>query len=646
MSMIDLSNQIQNASSMNTQYSSIISTIVSDIKNNVSQISSVKNPYLNKNVLFNNNVYVYVTNLGIARPYLNVTDYNNIIGKNGCPKTLVRVQNITIDPNNLGGIIPTNPTLIIGPPMFSGTQCGIEGTNVKVMNYNPEVPQYKGCFSTTSLTDNTSNRFFNYETCKTYAQETNSTFFGLTNVSTKTGYGNCVVGNNTDVTQNIYANGKTIITTPINLSPNTSTIVSVQFDNSSNTFYGLTNKDNILFFTCKNNTCKTNNYLVLQNTGHVQIRRMIKKTPNNKDPLLINITRNIPSSVANKNWRTENGKTGNNFLLTGQILSEGEWISSPNSKYKLELTKGVLTLLYSTEKTMCKTMRGKLVGIQPNSTAVYSFNNNSNKEFNNTGYIDGSGLLHPYTNDMITSKPNTTYATYNNYNIDGNDLSIVGNSNENKCKAACDTNNDCIGYTFSKTTKQCNLKHKSNNIKIPTDPATKTTLYLRQNELNINNDPSCSKKIIGFTPNQWNSYPIGNNMTPTDKCINITSGIEGMTTLSQSQSDLASSQNKIDKIMNSIVSDINYPDIKDMFKVNDNNKKKYNYNMNEYNKYTQQNGNFNGPVLYKEEMANMNTINEMLNDSELINIQQRYTNIFLTILAIGTIVFTINNLKK
>jgi hypothetical protein len=611
--------------------------------------------------LFNNNVYAYVTNLGIARPYLNVTDYNNITGKNGCPKTLKKVINITIDPNNLGGIIPTNPTLIIGPPMFSGTQCGAEGTNMKIDKYSPELPAYQGCFSSTTLTDTTSNPFFNYDTCKTYAQETGSDFFGLTNVSTKTGFGNCLVGNNTDVTQNIYVGGKTIITTPINLLPtNTEIITSVQFDNSSNTLYGTTNVSNVLFFSCSNTACNQNNYLVLQDTGQLQIRRMIKAVPNTRtDPLVMTITSNmkIPTSVPNSNWKTMNGKTGNNILLKGQNLFEGEWISSPNSRYKLELTKGVFTLWYSTEKIMCSNIKNKLIGIQPDATAVYKYNNMKlNKQLNNIGYLDGTGVLRPYTSDMVTSVPTTTYATYNNYDINGSDLSVVGNSNLNSCKTACDTNKSCVGYTFSQTTKQCNLKNNSGtNIKIPTNPATKTTLYLRNNDFKINNETSCNKKITGITPEKWNLYQIGNNMTPTDKCMNINSVYEGMseeeitegmTTLKEIQNNLATSQSNIDEKLGDIVDNIDYPNIKDMIDSNNKNKKKYNYNVDEYNKYTQKLGNYNGPVLYKETMTNMNTINEMLNDSELINIQQRYTNIFFTILAIGTIVFTINNLKK
>jgi hypothetical protein len=46
------------------------------------------------------------------------------------------------------------------------------------------------------------------------------------------------------------------------------------------------------------------------------------------------------------------------------------------------------------------------------------------------------------------------------------------------------------------------------------------------------------------------------------------------------------------------------------------------------------------------EKIKMNTINEMLNDGNLLITQKRYQNVFWSILAIGTIVFTIANLKK
>ena len=45
-------------------------------------------------------------------------------------------------------------------------------------------------------------------------------------------------------------------------------------------------------------------------------------------------------------------------------------------------------------------------------------------------------------------------------------------------------------------------------------------------------------------------------------------------------------------------------------------------------------------------MLNMNTSDEMLNDGDLINLQSKYINICWSILAIGTVIFTITNLKK
>ena len=46
------------------------------------------------------------------------------------------------------------------------------------------------------------------------------------------------------------------------------------------------------------------------------------------------------------------------------------------------------------------------------------------------------------------------------------------------------------------------------------------------------------------------------------------------------------------------------------------------------------------------EQMTTNTVDEFLGDSNLIIIQQKYINIIWSILAIGTFIFTITNLKK
>jgi hypothetical protein len=48
----------------------------------------------------------------------------------------------------------------------------------------------------------------------------------------------------------------------------------------------------------------------------------------------------------------------------------------------------------------------------------------------------------------------------------------------------------------------------------------------------------------------------------------------------------------------------------------------------------------------QEGMINMDTIDAMMNDGDLINLQSKYINICWSILAIGTVIFTIANIKN
>ena len=41
-----------------------------------------------------------------------------------------------------------------------------------------------------------------------------------------------------------------------------------------------------------------------------------------------------------------------------------------------------------------------------------------------------------------------------------------------------------------------------------------------------------------------------------------------------------------------------------------------------------------------------NTVDSMLFDGDLIQLQSKYRNIFWSVLAIGTIIFTLSNIKK
>jgi hypothetical protein len=130
------------------------------------------------------------------------------------------------------------------------------------------------------------------------------------------------------------------------------------------------------------------------------------------------------------------------------------------------------------------------------------------------------------------------------------------------------------------------------------------------------------------------------------KCIDASgdNSIEGFSISDKALKDIQDGNTTINNGLNNI----NYSEITSQLATNKLNKIDYDKKNQKYTNFIDSNGNYNGSIDYRENMENinMNTIDEMLNDSNLINIQQRYQNIFWGILAIGTFVFTISNIKK
>jgi len=129
------------------KYTNAYKEITTKSLSTLNRLSS-NNPYLNKNIRFRDGTTCYVTNQGIAKPYTSWSIYKNTIGKNGCPKDVIKL-NIPWSRSFIqGAVIPTNPELIVGPNMIENESCGAEGKNVYVsaLINNPS-SEYIGCYN-------------------------------------------------------------------------------------------------------------------------------------------------------------------------------------------------------------------------------------------------------------------------------------------------------------------------------------------------------------------------------------------------------------------------------------------------------------------------------------------------------------------
>ena len=129
------------------QYSDIQQKIGNSSLATIDRVSS-NNQYLGKNLQFTDGTIVYVTYEGIAKPYTSEDILNGTIGKNGCPKEMVKLTIPWSSEYVQGAKIPTNPNLIAGSNMVMGQSCGNEGKNVYASNMiNNPTSKYIGCYN-------------------------------------------------------------------------------------------------------------------------------------------------------------------------------------------------------------------------------------------------------------------------------------------------------------------------------------------------------------------------------------------------------------------------------------------------------------------------------------------------------------------
>jgi hypothetical protein len=615
------------------------------------------NPYIGKNVQFADCI-AYITKHGYIRRYQN----SNIIGKNNCPMDIltdINIQKISILNLRYNDRvdISQNLKLFIGEDITENSYCGFEITNIEVERTDVNRSNYYGCFDYANNISNNNpypdNKFYTYESCKSLAVNTGNNYFGLYETD-QNGVGKCIVSDNSanfDITKQ-YINNITTVEKTIDIplvligstgdsstnSPSiTQNVSSVQFingtlyayDSSSNKigFYGPT-------YNCHrgNNDCSAY-YLQIDINGRLSVINPSSKKiintiiyPNNIKNTNISFLK-FQNSNTNIDFLPNNNLISkNNKIMNNNGLNKGDYINSSNKKFKITLTTdGVLKYAYYVSSQICRETNSRFVGNNvDNISGVAVYNIPTIYPFDNcnisSGYVSGSGRLHPYTNESYVYTNN--YTKRDNFDHVGNDMTgSLGNITTEKtmseCEQKCNSIQDCSGFTYDLSNNICSTKTGclSKLSIIPTDPAKNITLQIRrktfQKNKYITNQQSVPQNIYSSFSS---SDPItsSNNMQPIK--------------MEDIQTTPIISSNLTPELLKNINNDILTTD----------------NNNTEIDILNQQNKNSQGI----EGMLNMNTVDSMLNDGDLINLQSKYINMCWSILAIGTVIFTIVNIKK
>jgi hypothetical protein len=384
---------------------------------------------------------------------------------------------------------------------------------------------------------------------------------------------------------------------------------------------------------CRTESAACNFYLILQDDGNMCI---YKGTPEQTIGGSVWCSKtNGQQQQANPEWTSAKGKKypGKNYLSVGETLAAGEWIGSSNGALRLIMqTDGNLVLYTSKSSTMCNAGKdGKMYGA-PWTNPIYDTTEvGITGNMGKLGYVDADSNLKEYPASMIGM--GDTYQMFPNFDSPGNDLANMPkpNSNLQTCRQECTNSTDCHGAVFDTTSKNCWLKDKNvypNSIKTPRE-----NLLLLTRNPSIIGVESCNKDIKDIDSLQWSKYVNnGSKMTPDEKCGLVTEIAELKKLLDELKSKLAMLAEKITEKMEALQkenSNINNKMVTDQKQMSD--------NLITYKQINNELKNY--------KVASYQNINGMLTDTDTLVLQENYQYIFWSVLAIGLVIITMNNVR-
>jgi len=410
-------------------------------------------------------------------------------------------------------------------------------------------------------------------------------------------------------------------------------------------------------------------FLILQDDGNMCLYK--GKDPSNQKEVVWATGTYKKQKGSNSDWTASKGKYGRNYMTNGETLAADEWIGSNDGSIKLIMqTDGNLVLYTSETKSGCSVKDNKTYG-SSRVNSVYKIDPIGNKSaLGKVSYIDGDSQSREYPSSLL-SKSNQ-YQLLNDFDSAGNDIQqIETSSKEQGCIDACNTNGDCSGFVYQPSGNLCYLKNSSMY------PAGEKQFYansgiilgIRKPEILSSVSGSCSKTIVDVDSIQYDHYSKGDLMTSDTICGASIVLDEDKTHLTDLQNSMLSVGNQIADQTNNLYTknndiynimsqnSVQFNKNVDQYKQNDNKIKselnlpgKFHTNNSKNNKNNKNNTNVNK----REGMQNrsteytltMNDVNGMLSDTDIRVLQENYSYIFWSILAVGLLTVTINQIKK
>jgi hypothetical protein len=347
--------------------------------------------------------------------------------------------------------------------------------------------------------------------------------------------------------------------------------------------------------------------------------------------------------------------TSKNWLRTGDFLSNEEWVGSPNGSCYFIMSHNILYIVYNLKMMTCTSGLGDNSGYNIGSinTLSYDINYNGQKtqnynavyqitnqvypdNMNKIGYMDWDLNMYQYPDDA--TQHTNTYRRIPDYDLWGNDITMNYVKDIDECEQKCNEYGEgCGAYTM--LGNDCYLK---------TDAVRRSPKYfhgegaynsgIRNKELKPG-VTTCAggKQIESYNDNDWEfAYkPYGNNNAPIN-AINQSCEVTYLDTgvnndMNTQRNLITSTSNELkgiserteNDIHNFKASRINYSNI--LNSVSNNQKDLLYNNINQY----------------MEPFVDLQTLDEMNNQSDLIKTKNMFRYAFWMIIAIVMIIVAI-----
>jgi len=658
------------------QYKTANMAMIQDVKTTVDNMSS--NTYLNQNITLSNGKTYYVTGKGVTKLYDSTATYSGTNGKNGCPSGSTSV--------NLSSI----PNTTKGSNVVVGQTCGNEGSNVVVSKVlNTPSSSYVGCYNDSTTTPTmtsvgSGDKIYNYESCQEAALNSGSSYFGLQGLDTTTNLSSCYITNDVSSAKK-YGEATTMCSSDSDGNIYGNTLVNAIYENpSGNTTYVGTYGDapsramtlvnggsrTFTYNSCREQAVKTGSkYFGLQyfNSGNQMAQCTLSNdfTEASKYGKKYNFSTGkdgkkygggwsnaiyqIESDLANYQGCYNDSATSPAMTSVGDgsatysfSTCKDEAISSGSKYFALQGTAAGSSKCfvsndlssakkYGEAKPCSKSLDDKSYG-NYGINAIYQMNQLGDASLvGKMGYVDFNSSLKEFPTSMVGLE--STYDRYDNYGTTVTSISTLQNATYDSAASKCSSSSSYYGFTLDNSTNVAEfygsaVMNPSNRILKPN-----TTLYIR-NKTITNLNSACNKQVTNIDSTQWKNYVKNSGyMTPSTTC-DLSNAITSASKKSDTiQNKIIITAKKIIKILNDLNKKTNSINSKTGLNTNT-----IQANIQKYNDVIVEMGEFTD--------VRENNISNIVRESDIKVLQENYGYMFWSILAIATVIVTMNIMRK